>query len=727
MKNEREKGRRGERGSWLAGALVLFVAWLLCVPTHAATVTNQFKTADYFNPNPEEALVLHWTPLFDPYVGPDGEVVTSAPFTTTLSSSGFLSNRVYAGCYTVTFGNSRREVWRPCVPTGEGFYSFWELATNTVGHSTNLNRPVVVGGTNVAGPGVAVFGTNRNGVLEFLRLRSANGNLTITSQGNTQVLFTATGGGGGGSMGLSTNGVEVDAAVSTWNFVDGILSKPVASTDGAGNVTVQLNVEASVTNRTASLEGQTNSLGARASSLEGQTNALGSRASSLEGQTNSLGARSTALESRATSIESQTNALGARTSSIEGQTNSLGARASSLEGQTNSLGARATSLEGQTNTLGTRVSALEAASSGGSSNMPVATVGTFFVTNAFYRGVTNLTGDTPDFRLAGPNWAWVSVTNNLLLNVVSPAAGVFGVEGYVFIVNTGAAHTVTFSNVTALNELVCLDATTSVFRVVFDRTNALVWSLQERTTGTGPVVLESRVITIEGQTNALGARVSSLEGQTNSLGLRASSLEGQTNALGARATSIESQTNSLGARASSLEGQTNALGLRASSLEGQTNALGARTTALESQTNLYQPASGVLTNLAGTGAITNVVGQITATFERQGSVVSAGTKTVQIPIEEGCTITDWRIYGDPSGSAVVEVWKDTSANSPPADADDITAAAKPTLSAQGYATGSASTWTSGGAVSAGDVIIFYVDSCSTITNLTVSLKTRRTP
>jgi hypothetical protein len=145
------------------------------------------------------------------------------------------------------------------------------------------------------------------------------------------------------------------------------------------------------------------------------------------------------------------------------------------------------------------VVALLAASSGGSSNMPVATLGTMFVTNAFFRGMTNLTGDTPDFRLTGPNWAWTKPTNNQLINFVGPAAGAtFGVEGYLFILSTGAAHTITFSNIVALNELVVLGSTTSVFRVINDRTNTFVMSLQDRTTGSGAVVLSNAPVIVNG-------------------------------------------------------------------------------------------------------------------------------------------------------------------------------------------------------------------------------------
>jgi hypothetical protein len=193
---EREKGRRGERGSWFAGVLVLFVAWLLCGAAEGAIVTNRFQTSDFFNPNADEALVLHWTPLTAPWVDTDGTVITAKPFDTTLDSSGYMSNRIYAGCYSVTFGQSRREVWRLCVPTGDGTYSFWALATNSVTMASGVQRPFVVDGTNYPGSGVPIFGTNQSNVLFFPRLVGSG--VTFTMQGSTQILATVTGAVGGG-------------------------------------------------------------------------------------------------------------------------------------------------------------------------------------------------------------------------------------------------------------------------------------------------------------------------------------------------------------------------------------------------------------------------------------------------------------------------------------------------------------------------------------------------
>jgi len=109
-------------------------------------------------------------------------------------------------------------------------------------------------------------------------------------------------------------------------------------------------------------------------------------------------------------------------------------------------------------------------------------------------------------------------------------------------------------------------------------------------------------------------------------------------------------------------------------------------------------------------------------FDGGGSAVTASTKTAVIRIPYACTITGWYLSGDVSGSAVVDVWKATySTSSVPTVANTITASAKPTISAAFAAASTTLTgWTT--SVAANDCIIFNVDSCSTITKLTIELE-----
>ncbi|GAI37997.1 unnamed protein product [marine sediment metagenome] len=76
---------------------------------------------------------------------------------------------------------------------------------------------------------------------------------------------------------------------------------------------------------------------------------------------------------------------------------------------------------------------------------------------------------------------------------------------------------------------------------------------------------------------------------------------------------------------------------------------------------------------------------------------------------------------DQTGSIVVDIWKDTYANFPPTDADSITASAPPTIStAQKSQDSTLAGWTT--SIAAGDILAFNVDSCTTITRVTISLK-----
>ncbi len=107
-----------------------------------------------------------------------------------------------------------------------------------------------------------------------------------------------------------------------------------------------------------------------------------------------------------------------------------------------------------------------------------------------------------------------------------------------------------------------------------------------------------------------------------------------------------------------------------------------------------------------------------------GDAITTGIKgDVEVPF--ACTITQVTMLADQSGSIVVDIWKDTYANFPPTDADSITAAAVPTISAAVKSQDSTlSGWTT--SVTAGDILRFNVDSVATCERVTISLKVTRT-
>ncbi len=109
-----------------------------------------------------------------------------------------------------------------------------------------------------------------------------------------------------------------------------------------------------------------------------------------------------------------------------------------------------------------------------------------------------------------------------------------------------------------------------------------------------------------------------------------------------------------------------------------------------------------------------------------GIAITTGVKGyVYVPYAG--TISSWTVLGDVSGSIVIDVWKIAFAsNTLPTVANTITAADLPTISSSktGQNT-NPSTWT-GLAVSAGDVIGFNVNSCTTITKANLIIKVVRT-
>ena len=89
-----------------------------------------------------------------------------------------------------------------------------------------------------------------------------------------------------------------------------------------------------------------------------------------------------------------------------------------------------------------------------------------------------------------------------------------------------------------------------------------------------------------------------------------------------------------------------------------------------------------------------------------------------------CDIERVTLLADQSGSIVIDLWVDSYANWPPTDADSITAAAPPTISAATKSQDSTlSGWTK--AISAGDAILGNVDSCTDIEKVACCLKLSR--
>jgi len=115
---------------------------------------------------------------------------------------------------------------------------------------------------------------------------------------------------------------------------------------------------------------------------------------------------------------------------------------------------------------------------------------------------------------------------------------------------------------------------------------------------------------------------------------------------------------------------------------------------------------------------------ITFIIDGGGATIATGLKGfLEVPF--ACTIQQWTLLADQSGSIVVDIWKDTYANFPPTVADVITASAKPTITtAQKGQSATLTGWTT--SIAAGDILAFNVNSVTTIQKVTLALKVAKT-
>ena len=118
------------------------------------------------------------------------------------------------------------------------------------------------------------------------------------------------------------------------------------------------------------------------------------------------------------------------------------------------------------------------------------------------------------------------------------------------------------------------------------------------------------------------------------------------------------------------------------------------------------------------------VASITFIIDGGGSVIETGIKgALEIPF--ACTINRVTLLADQSGSIVIDIWKQAYADYPPENAQSITASAVPTITTAVKSQDSTLTgWTT--AIAAGDCLMFNVDSITTCTWVTLSLKVTKT-
>src|SRR5690606_39452399 len=108
-----------------------------------------------------------------------------------------------------------------------------------------------------------------------------------------------------------------------------------------------------------------------------------------------------------------------------------------------------------------------------------------------------------------------------------------------------------------------------------------------------------------------------------------------------------------------------------------------------------------------------------------GTTITTGVK-FDLEVPYNALITGWDIFGDQTGSIVVDIWQDTYANFPPTNADSITTSEEPTLSSASKNQDTSLNSGNGWAVTQGRVLRFNVDSVTTVERVTICLKVTRT-
>ena len=156
-----------------------------------------------------------------------------------------------------------------------------------------------------------------------------------------------------------------------------------------------------------------------------------------------------------------------------------------------------------------------------------------------------------------------------------------------------------------------------------------------------------------------------------------------------------------------------------------TNCTGYPTSALSGSVSLTSQVTGTLPVANGGTGITNNPNVLGLEFviDGGGSTIATGIKGyLEVPF--ACTISQWTLLADTSGSITVDVYSDTYANYG-TNTSMVGAGTKPVISSATKAQSAPSSWTTT-SIAAGNVIGFNVTAATTVTRVTISLKVTRT-
>lgn len=456
------------------------------------------------------------------------------------------------------------------------------------GGGGEINTINDLGATNLS----TSYSINSNKVgsaFQFYNLVEGTG-ITI-DQNATGLVFNATGGGGGGPGSLDfnlnqfdTNGVvDILSGAPITNGVyrgsswPNLTADRVAGLNASGNLTNSQDVTLA---ELAFLDNANQNVQVGLDNLEGATNGLTTRVDNLDGATNGLTTRVDGHDTDISNIQAVTNKL-----AMLGTTN-LATSYSVISNDVGGVVSFYTLVEGTVVTIDQTATGLVINATDYStdiSNLQGATNGLTTRVDGHDTDISNLQG----------------ATNGLNIGVSQRQIGSFILSN--FVVQIG------MTNIDA-NQFIISSGTLILKSNAFATNVTFYGSLTNNGTFYDPAVTPNRVATWGGS----GGLTDSSTIDTTELGY----LDGLSELLTTTIANLQGGTNGLNTDVSNLQGATNGLNTDVSNLQGATNGLTTRLDGhdtdisnLQAATNVLQGASTVLTNLAGTQAITNLWSQ----------------------------------------------------------------------------------------------------------------------